>query len=139
MMETERRRWTFPVWVIPAATIGAMLLGAAVLWGYWFRPAAVQVRLTTPYQAVLLANGQLYFGRLEGYGEKTFPVLREVYYIQRGTDAKTSQPTNVLVRRGQEWHGPDHMVLNAAQIVLVEPVTRGSKIMELITGLKLGQ
>jgi hypothetical protein len=85
----------------------------------------------TPYQAVLLINGSVYFGKLQGYGTK-FPVLRDVYYIQSTTNPETKQVTNVLVKRGKELHAPDRMYLNPSQIVLVEPVGPTSKVAQLI-------
>jgi len=85
----------------------------------------------TPYQAVLLINGSVYFGKLEGYGTET-PVLRDVYYVQTGTNPETKQTTNVLVKRGKELHGPDRMYLNPRQIILVEPVGTNSKVAQLI-------
>jgi hypothetical protein len=85
----------------------------------------------TPYQAVLLINGSVYFGKLEGYGTK-FPVLRDVYYVQSGTNPETKQTTNVLVKRGRELHAPDRMYLNPSQIILVEPVGANSKVAQLI-------
>jgi len=74
--------------------------------------------MTTPYQAVLLSNGSAYFGRLEGLGTP-YPVLREVYYVQTRVNQDTKETTNILVKRGKEWHQPDHMILNANMIVLV--------------------
>ena len=135
-MEAFRRKWNFPVWVAPVGAAAAALLIAVIAWFYTQTPEP-PVRLTTPYQAVLLANNTVYFGRLEGYGASPFPVLREVYYVKTAVDPKTNQQSSVLVRRGAEWHGPDHMILNASQIVLVEPVTRNSKVMELITALRM--
>jgi hypothetical protein len=97
-------------------------------------PRAVQ--FTTPYQAVLLINGQLYFGRLEGYGTSN-PVLTEVYYVQSSVDPQTKQQSNILTKRGKDWHGPDRMYINPQQIVIVEPVSPDSRVGELIKDLKL--
>ena len=85
----------------------------------------------TAYQAVLLTNGSVYYGKLEGLGGP-YPVLRDVFYVQAATDANTRQTANILVRRGKEWHGPDYMLLNANQILLVEPVNPGSRVATLI-------
>ena len=85
----------------------------------------------TPFQAVLLTTGQVYYGKLEGLGT-AYPVLRNVYYVQSATDPQTQQVTNVLIRRGQEWHGPEFTVLNAEHIALIEPVSANSKVAELI-------
>ena len=90
---------------------------------------------SSDYQAVLLSNGSVYFGRLEGLGSR-FPALREVYYVQSGVDPNTREPKNILLKHGSEWHSPDHMILNADQIVLVEPVGSDSRVAGLITQLK---
>ena len=68
------------------------------------------VEFTTPYQAVLLANGSVYFGHLQGYGGYN-PVLTDVYYIVSQTNPETKQVNNVLVKRGKELHEPDRMYL----------------------------
>jgi|SRR5579862_201463 len=89
------------------------------------------IAFSTPYQAVLLTNGNAYFGRLEGYGTPR-PVLTEVYYIVSQTNPETKQTNNVLVKRGKELHEPDRMYLNPNQILCVEPVGEKSKVAQLI-------
>ena len=59
-------------------------------------------------------------------------MLRNVFYVQAAADANTKQATNVLIRRGKEWHGPDFMLLNASHILLVEPVSPRSRVATLI-------
>lgn len=87
--------------------------------------------ITTPYAAVLLDNGQLYYGKLVNSGA-SFPELTDVYYIQSQANQETKAVTSVLVRRGNEWHGPDRMFLNERHVVLIEPVGTGSKVALLI-------
>jgi hypothetical protein len=117
------------VWILAAA----LILAAA---GYFVvRSVSSSVAMTTPYQAVLLSNGSAYFGKLEGLGTP-YPVLREVFYVQSVTNAETKQVSNVLVKRGKEWHAPDRMILNANMIVFVEPVTPGSRVAQLISEAK---
>lgn len=89
------------------------------------------VTFATPYQAVLLGNNSVYFGKLSGYGT-TNPVLTDVFYIVTQTDQQTKQVKNILVKRGKELHGPDRMYLNPGQIVFVEPVGTDSKVAQLI-------
>ena len=91
--------------------------------------------MTTPYQAVLLSNGSAYFGRLEGFGG-AYPVLKEVFYVQSVQDPQTKAVSNILVKRGKEWHSPDRMILNANMIVLVEPVNPNSRVAQLISQAK---
>jgi hypothetical protein len=114
--------------------IAALMIALAALAAGWMvsHPGAVSFDQT--YQAVLLSNGQVYFGRLEGYGTHN-PVLREVYYVQSGLNDQ-KQPTNILLKRGKEWHGPDRMYLNPRQIIMVEPVGPTSRVYELIRDLK---
>jgi len=88
-------------------------------------------RFQTPYLAVQLDNGQVYFGKLEGFGT-AFPVLRDVFYLQTSMNPQTNQQSSVLMKRGHEWHAPDQMVLNAPHILLVEPVVPDSKVADLI-------
>ena len=90
-----------------------------------------EVTFPTPYQAVLLANGAVYYAKVQGYGTAN-PVLIDVYYIVTQTNPETKQSSNVLVKRGKELHGPDRMYVNPNQIVFVEPVGPGSKVAQLI-------
>src|SRR5215831_2258109 len=84
----------------------------------------------TPYQAILLDTGLVYYGKVSGL-DTDYPVLKDVYYVQQSKDDK-GQVNNVLIRRGNEWHGPAETVLNARHIVLVEPVGTNSKVAQLI-------
>jgi hypothetical protein len=113
----------------------ALMVALAVIAAGWMvsHPSAVSFDQT--YQAVMLSNGQVYFGRLEGYGTEN-PVLREVYYVQSGFNDQ-KQPTNILLKRTKELYGPDRMYLNPRQIVMVEPVGPTSRVFELIRDLKL--
>ena len=88
-------------------------------------------KFDSTYQAVLLDTGLVYYGKITGL-DTDYPVLRDVYYIQQTKDEKTNQVNNVLVRRGNEWHGPAMTVLNSKHIVLVEPVGANSKVAQLI-------
>lgn len=112
--------------------IGVIALLAAIAgplaYGQFGRSAPT---LTTDYQAVLLAGGQVYYGHLQGLGSP-YPVLRDIYYVRSQVDPSTRQVTNILVRRGSEWHGPDRMYLNPGHIILVEPVSPDSQVAKLI-------
>jgi hypothetical protein len=117
--------------LLAAIGLVAVLAVCGVLWKL---AAARTVRFDTPFQAVLLDNGQVYYGRIQGLGSP-FPVLEEIYYVQEQADPETKQVKHILVRRGNEWHAPDRMVINSTHIILVEPVTPGSKVAKLIEDL----
>jgi hypothetical protein len=89
------------------------------------------IQFSTPYQAVLLTNGAVYFGHLQNYGSPQ-PVLTDVFYVVSQTNPETKQTNNVLVKRGKELHEPDRMYLNPNQILFVEPVGTSSKVAQLI-------
>jgi len=106
-----------------------VLLAALVACGGGEREKGPEI--STPYSAVLLDTGQLYYGKLVNAGA-SFPELTDVYYIQSQVNQETKAVTSVLVRRGNEWHGPDRMFLNQHHIVLIEPVGTSSKVAQLI-------
>lgn len=87
------------------------------------------------YQAVFLINGQTFIGKLEG-GGSDYPKLTEVFYIQSGVNPETKQVTNVLVKRGKEWHAPDFMYINGKNILVIEPVAPDSQVAKLIKEAK---
>jgi hypothetical protein len=87
------------------------------------------------YYAVLLSNGSVYFGKLEGFGS-AYPVLHDVYYVQSVTNPETKAVSNVLVKRGKEWHAPDRMIISEKAILFVEPVGADSKVSQLIAESK---
>jgi len=116
------------VWSVIALIVG-MFIGhvATYHWAHHRDSFAFH----TPYQAVLLISGAVYYGKLSGYGTH-HPMLEDVFYIVTKTDPETKQVTNVLVKRGKELHEPDRMYLNPGQIVFVEPVGPESKVAQLI-------
>ncbi len=98
---------------------------------YWFSPERITAAKASGYQAVLLDNNSVYFGKVADLGSD-YPVLTDVFYIQTVVNQQTKQQSNILVKRGKEWHAPNKMVLNARHIVMIEPVTEGSEVAKLI-------
>jgi hypothetical protein len=117
-------------WII--AGLGLALVALAL---FTFLPRRQGYAPTTVYQAVLLTNGSAYFGKMEGLGTP-YPVLHDVFYVQSTQDPETKKVSNILVKRGKEWHAPDRMILNANMIVFVEPVNPSSRVAQLITEAK---
>jgi hypothetical protein len=114
------------VWIL----VG-LLLAAAAAYHLFLQYRDSTVVFTTPYQAILLTNGSVYFGHLQGYGS-AHPVLVDAYYIVTQTNPETKQASNLLVKRGKELHAPDRMYLNPGQLLFVEPVGADSKVAQLI-------
>ncbi|MGC8491479.1 MAG: hypothetical protein ACP5SH_07055 [Syntrophobacteraceae bacterium] len=83
------------------------------------------------YQAVLLDDGQVFYGKLSGLGTQ-FPEMTDVYYIVNQQDPKTKKIKHILVKRGKELHQPTKTYLNVRHIVMIEPVGPGSEVARLI-------
>jgi len=83
------------------------------------------------YYAVLLDNNSVYFGKLESLSAD-YAVLHDVFYVQSNVDQQTKAVSNVLIRRGKEWHGPDRMIIRQTAIVFIEPVGTDSRVAQLI-------
>ena len=86
---------------------------------------------STPYQAVLLDNGQVFYGKVSKLGS-AFAEINDVYYIVQTADPQTKQTKPVLVKRGKELHAPTLSYLNAHHIVMIEPVAPDSEVGKLI-------
>jgi len=70
------------------------------------------------FQAVLLTNGQSFFGKLSHRGGDFYD-LRDVYYLATTGSGRSARQT--LVKLGNEIQGPeDLIVINRSQIVYVE-------------------
>jgi hypothetical protein len=123
--QDSRRLWI----VLGCLSCLVLALGAGCSTGPKTDSAAVS--FSTPYQAVLLINNSVYYGKLTGWGTPN-PVLTDVFYIVSKTNPDTKEVANVLVKRGKELHGPDRMYLNPNQIIFVEPVGPDSKVAQLI-------
>jgi hypothetical protein len=82
--------------------------------------------------AVLLLDGQAYFGHLDDSGESGSLLLRDVYYFQDSKGGPTGLPVG-LVRRGTEAHEPaDGMRINRDRVLAVERVGGSSSVAQAI-------
>jgi len=127
----QRVQWTLT---------GAALIATAALCVIAFQGARGRSLpdLSTPYHAVALMNGQVFFGRIDRL-DADYIVLRDVFYIQSRENPQTKQVANVLVKRGGEWHAPDRMILNRQQVQFIEPVKEDSQVAKLIAEQNKGQ
>lgn len=91
--------------------------------------------LKTEYQGVLLNNGTGYFGKIEKIGAR-YIELTDVYYVQSQQNPNTKEVQSILVKRGKEFHGPDRMYVNTAQVLMIEPVSPDSKLAQSIKDIK---
>jgi hypothetical protein len=116
-------------WLLALAAVVIATASSILAYQNW--RATAQPPLNTNHYAVLLASGQAFFGKIENLHAE-YVVLQEVFYIQSRTNPETKQVSNVLVKRGQEWHSPDRMIVSKRHVMLIEPVTEGSQVAKLI-------
>lgn len=97
------------------------------------RPPAARpaIHIDTPFQAVLLDNGQVYYGKITGLGTE-FPKMTDMYYVVNTEDPKTKQVHHVLVKRGKELHAPTEAFFEARHILMIEDVGPNSEVAALI-------
>jgi len=122
-------------WLIPVLVLGIIALVVGVL--FFNKPGfAPKLDSKITHYAVALTNGLMVYGHPESVG-KGVVVLTDVYYVARQANPKTSEVSNTLVsRRKSEWHSPDRMILNAANILVMEPVDPASSVAKLISEQK---
>lgn len=118
------------VWIAAVLTVLAL---AAVKGAFGGR----YPRFDTPFEAVLLDNGQVYYGKLTGLGTP-YPEMTDVYYVVNAVDPTTKQVKHVLVKRGKELHSPTETFLNTRHIIMIENVGTSSEIAKLIQQAQSG-
>lgn len=127
------RKWTY--------IIGALVAVLAVVGLVWYLMMPGQVDRNN-YQAVFLSNGQVYFGKLHGYGTGQ-PYMDDVYYFQAGGAGQTNEAdaekpeqnndTQTLVKLGDEIHKPeDKLLLNPDAILFIENISAEGSVVKAI-------
>lgn len=87
------------------------------------------------YQAVVLTNDRVYFGRLQGRRGEFF-LLTDVYFLRDAAAEGAGDPVRQVVPLTAELHGPeDRMLIHESQLVLVENLAPGSAVLETIHDL----
>lgn len=100
----------------------------------------------TKYQAVFLANGQVYFGKITDANSQTL-VLENIYYLRSAGALQTADVANStttpadnfsLIKLGNELHGPeDKMSINLSQVLFTEDLKADSKVVEAIRAYEM--
>lgn len=125
----------------PIGILILLLIVAGALWAMGLIGSPFG-RSTTDYQAVFLANGQVYFGKFRAsFGT---PVLTDIYYLRvqqpiqpKGEEEK---PDIKVVKLGNEIHGPkDMMRFNGDQILFVEDLKEDGKVVTAIRAFQSGE
>lgn len=135
-------------WVILAVVLLVFVVGGVLFRDRLFPSSSTtttgtEEQASSGYQAVFLANGQVYFGKLSGM-TASYATLKDIYYLQVTTPPaadgsqlnQQQQAQNQqlsLVKLGQELHGPvDEMKLNRDQILFYEDIKEDGRVMQAI-------
>ena len=121
--EDTRKRWGLGKLIVIALVIVGIGGGYTLLKG------------SGDWQAVLLVNGQAYFGKVKTFPLKDTIELRDVYYLQPNAQAQRdpNQPQLNLIKRGSEIHEPGSvMQIPKTQILFWEKLKDDSQVIELI-------
>jgi hypothetical protein len=117
-------RWSVSFVVVPAV-LGVVFSG-------WIDVRALPLVGPERESAVLLLDGQAYFGHLDDSGESGTLLLRDVYYFEDSKDGPTGLPVG-LVKRGSEAHEPaDGMRINRDKVLAIEQVGSNSAVAQAV-------
>jgi hypothetical protein len=92
---------------------------------------------TTKYQAVFLAGGQVYFGKIKALNTG-YTKLDDIYYLrvnqQVQPNGTQTQGDVQLVKLGCELHGPqDSMVINSDQVIFWENLKDDGQVAQAVS------
>lgn len=136
----HRSKW------LKIAIIGLVVLAVLVAGWCVYQMKTSQFVRQDRYQAVFLANGQVYFGKLQEVGK--YIRLSDIYYLQvqkpKSSEGTTNNadPTSQqnkkadntqLIKLGEELHSPeDEMLINKDQLLFWENLKDGGKVVDAI-------
>ena len=81
------------------------------------------------YQAVILSNDKVYFGKLESVGDDFFR-LESAFFLRETRDDADAEPVRALLPVNREIHAPDNtMLIRKDEVVLIENLAKDSPIL----------
>lgn len=86
----------------------------------------------TRFQAVILTNDKVYFGKLSEAGD-TFFRLDEAYFLREVRESEDAEPRRSLLPINNELHAPENsMLIRQDEVVLVENLDEDSPLLDEI-------
>lgn len=130
------------LWIIGIVVVILLVVGGWWAWSAAHSQSASTAIDSSKYQAVFFTNGQVYFGKLQGFNSD-YLKLTDIFYLQtQSTDSSSSNPqktttdqnSNVqLIKLGDEIHGPeDEMILSKQQVLFYENLKPDGKVAQSI-------
>lgn len=116
-----------------------VLIAVALVLAYFaFAPRNIFSANSNVYKAVLLDNGQAYFGKLTR-DRDDFYNLREVYYLQvpQSISGAAGSERPQLIKLGGEIQGPEDLIrINKEHIVYIQDLRADSPVTQAINNFK---
>ena len=102
-----------------------VIIAAAVAWT-WVTVAAMQSPDgPSPYSAVYLTSGDIYFGKLSWFPE---PHMTDVWYLDRSVDSSGQTQVSIAPFQGAFWGPMDEVTLNPQQILFWTSISKSSQL-----------
>lgn len=122
--------------IIVVLIIVLVAVAGMLLWKYKGTQTSSTNINKDQYQAVFLANGQVYFGNMANPGAD-YVTLSNIYYLQVQQSVQPAeegkQPQVSLTKLGQELHGPeDEMHISRDQVLFWENLKNDSTVVKAI-------
>lgn len=128
-----KKRWLKPLGVLLAVVLVIALI-VAVIGFFASRPNVAGLKPDL-YQAVVLDNGQVYFGKIT-QADDNYTYLTNVFYPERPTEElqkENPDTSTVLIKLGNEIHGPeDKMMIRNEQILYWENLKSSGQVTQKI-------
>ena len=113
--------------LLAGVVIGALALAAVDALGEEDDPFAGQID-DDSYQAVILSNDKVYFGRLRSVSDTIFE-LDSAFFLRESRTGAESEPVRALLPINSELHAPENrMLIRKDQVVLVENLAEDSPV-----------
>jgi len=103
-----------------------VVLGVAV--GLWL--GQLMASDASPYSAVYLATGDIYFGKLSWFPT---PKLENVWFVQRSVDQSNQVRSGLARFTGAFWGPVDRVYLNSRQIVFWTRISSTSDVAKVFS------
>lgn len=125
----------------PLALLALIVLLMAGIWFSWSNSSnqSNESADSNAYQAIFLANGNIYFGKLS-VGSEHY-ILSDIFYLQtsRPLQPKEGQDKSEtkLIKFGDEIHGPEDIIyFNKSQVLYWENLKDGGRVVTAIKAHK---
>lgn len=92
-------------------------------------PSGMSGQVLSPYSAVYLSTGDVYFGKLEWFPS---PHIEDAWFLQRGTDANGNPTLSVYPFSGVAWGPASAVYFDSRQIVFWTRLSADSRVVSIM-------